>query len=254
VEVPLYTPLDVVRYLRAPVWLAFTLSGRDHFPPPEWFFHGLWRDPAGPFLEDDDLLDTSGMLPRERIPFVRMADLFVRTAALEGLADLARKKPRSRGWWVDCSEALWRALSDRRLPEFPGPREQQAASVDRFLEPFARSLTDSERTWLRKLLLQRLDRVELQENVAVRFYPTTRPPRQEAPRVVVLDPRIRFGRPTVAGHGTPTDSLFERHQAGDSIRLLAEDYGLSPEAVEEALRYEAAAPVRLPFFFPFFDW
>ncbi len=68
---------------------------------------------------------------------------------------------------------------------------------------------------------------------------------------MVMDPRIRFGRPTVVAHGTPTDILLERHQAGDSIAELADDYGIPAAEVEEAIRFEAMAPSLL---FPLYGW
>lgn len=87
-----------------------------------------------------------------------------------------------------------------------------------------------------------LDRVEMREGVPARLFPFSRVPADGSPRTIVMDPRIRFGRPTVAGRGIPTDVLFERHQAGDSIAELAEDYGLTTAEVEEAIRYEAMPP------------
>ncbi len=55
----------------------------------------------------------------------------------------------------------------------------------------------------------------------------------------VMDvPKIRFGKPCIRGTRIPTAIIVERHQAGDSILLLAEDYGRKAEEIEEAIRYE----------------
>jgi uncharacterized protein (DUF433 family) len=83
----------------------------------------------------------------------------------------------------------------------------------------------------------------------MRLYPFSRVPAEGSPRAIVMDPRIRFGRPTIAGQGVPTDILFERHQAGDSLGVLADDYGIPAAEIEEAIRYEAM-PVSPGF--PFF--
>jgi uncharacterized protein (DUF433 family) len=58
------------------------------------------------------------------------------------------------------------------------------------------------------------------------------------PKIVVMNPRISFGRPSVGGVATST--IWSRFRAGDSPAHLAVDYGLSPEAIEEAIRCEAA--------------
>ena len=55
---------------------------------------------------------------------------------------------------------------------------------------------------------------------------------------VVIDPRIAFGNPIVDGTGISTAVLAQRYKAGDSIDELAEDFGLSRDAVEQAIRYE----------------
>jgi uncharacterized protein (DUF433 family) len=112
-------------------------------------------------------------------------------------------------------------------------------------------LNDGERRWLEKQLLLCLDRFDIDSGAPARLYPFSRVPAEGSPRTVVMDPKIRFGRPTVATHGTPTDILFERHQAGDSIAELADDYGIPAAEVEEAIRYEAKPPA---LWFPFSGW
>jgi len=55
VEVPLYTPLDVARYLRVSPWLALTFIERERMPPhPEWLLHHSWGRMRPPFLFLDD--------------------------------------------------------------------------------------------------------------------------------------------------------------------------------------------------------
>ena len=72
----------------------------------------------------------------------------------------------------------------------------------------------------------------------VRLFPFTRDRYEESPEIVSIDPRIRFGKPCIRGTRIPTSIITERHQAGDSIDLLAKDYGRTPEEIEEAIRYE----------------
>ena len=60
----------------------------------------------------------------------------------------------------------------------------------------------------------------------------------ESPEFISIDPRVRFGKPCISGTRIPTAIILERHQAGDSIDLLAKDYGRNGEEIEEAIRYE----------------
>ena len=73
----------------------------------------------------------------------------------------------------------------------------------------------------------------------VRLFPFTRDRYGESPELIAIDPRIRFGKPCISGTRIPTSIIAERHQAGDSIELLATDYGRKAEEIEEAIRYES---------------
>jgi uncharacterized protein (DUF433 family) len=86
--------------------------------------------------------------------------------------------------------------------------------------------------------LKRIDRDA--RGLAVRLYPFTRPPTAEdAPRFIVIDPRMAFGRPVIAGSRIPTTDVFERFKAGDLVDALVAEYGRSTEEIQEAIRYEA---------------
>ena len=101
---------------------------------------------------------------------------------------------------------------------------------------------------MRRLLEAHLKRIEKNvQGVPVRLYPFTRRPALanldaglDAPRSVVIDPEIAFGRPVLLGTGIPTEVIAERYRAGESIRDLAEDYDRPPEDIEEAIHCELA--------------
>ncbi len=57
----------------------------------------------------------------------------------------------------------------------------------------------------------------------------------------MIDPRIAFGRPTIVGRGITTAVLVARIDAGETVEVLAEDYGLEPSQIEGAIVYEKAA-------------
>ncbi len=60
----------------------------------------------------------------------------------------------------------------------------------------------------------------------------------EAPSPVEIDPSVAFGRPVLRGRAVPTAVLADRFKAGDTFRELADDYEVSIEITEEAIRCE----------------
>jgi uncharacterized protein (DUF433 family) len=53
---------------------------------------------------------------------------------------------------------------------------------------------------------------------------------------VLIDPHLSAGRPVIEGTRIPITAIQERFDAGESIRFLAKDYGVSISVVEEVLR------------------
>jgi uncharacterized protein (DUF433 family) len=100
------------------------------------------------------------------------------------------------------------------------------------------SLTRSGQVALREVLESFLKRVERDEKgLPLRF----RPPVGEKVRAewIALDPRVAFGAPMV--ERVQTRVLAFRYNAGEELEEIAEDYGLPPEAVREALVFEGTA-------------
>jgi uncharacterized protein (DUF433 family) len=97
----------------------------------------------------------------------------------------------------------------------------------------------NERGKMKKLLGAFLDRIEWDEaGVPIRLYPFVQEPNPRAPLLIAIDPRIQFGRPCIAGTGIPTAIIAERHEAGDSVQELAEDYDRLQREIQAALDYE----------------
>jgi uncharacterized protein (DUF433 family) len=81
-----------------------------------------------------------------------------------------------------------------------------------------------------------LKRIEWDERgIASRLYPFTRKRNFDEPKVVVIDPRISFGRPVLVGTGVRTSIVAERYKAGESVAELADDYGRARLDIEEAI-------------------
>ncbi|HXH83663.1 MAG TPA: DUF433 domain-containing protein [Candidatus Tectomicrobia bacterium] len=85
-----------------------------------------------------------------------------------------------------------------------------------------------------------LSRIEYDENrCALRLFPFTRAGHTgREPRLIVIDPRVSFGRPVIEGSGVPTLAIYERYLAGDSPEHLAADYGRDLAEIHEAIRCE----------------
>jgi len=93
---------------------------------------------------------------------------------------------------------------------------------------------------MRDTLEAHLKRIERDaRGLAVRLYPFTRTAVADAPRLIVIDPRLAFGKPVIAGSRIPTTDVFERFKAGDSLDALIAEYGRPSEEIQEAIRYEA---------------
>jgi uncharacterized protein (DUF433 family) len=90
-----------------------------------------------------------------------------------------------------------------------------------------------------ELLRQHLSRIDRDDKkIAVRLYPYTSIPSAADTRLVVIDPRISYGRPVITGSGIPTSIIAERWQAGEALEKLMDDYGRTAQEIEEALRCE----------------
>lgn len=75
--------------------------------------------------------------------------------------------------------------------------------------------------------------VEYDGDVAISLRPDARTPE------VVMDPHRSFGRPAI--RSVRTESLAEDYRAGTPRDLLADLYDLTPDQVDEAIRFELIA-------------
>jgi uncharacterized protein (DUF433 family) len=111
--------------------------------------------------------------------------------------------------------------------------------VDLFIERYGSLINASKsgQLALKDALNHHLDRIEPDDTgLAIKLYPFTRSSEDHNPRIVVIDPRIAFGRLVIAETVIATQVLAERYQAGDSIDDLADDYDCERLAIEEAIR------------------
>lgn len=114
--------------------------------------------------------------------------------------------------------------------------------VDSFIEEFGEwvTLAQSVQVALHEKLLIYLQRVECRCNRPYQYFPFSRAEATfDQPKLVVMNPQIAFGQPTIVASGVQTCILFERFVAGDSIEDLMWDYDCDRLLVEEAIRFEA---------------
>ena len=123
-------------------------------------------------------------------------------------------------------------------------RELETDGLDLFVDEYGRLINISQQgqTVIRELVRAALRRIERgPEGMPVKLYPFTREAIEDAPAMIVIDPRLSAGRPVIAGTGLATQIVFERYKAGESVRELACDYERSDAEIEEAIRCEVLA-------------
>jgi uncharacterized protein (DUF433 family) len=101
---------------------------------------------------------------------------------------------------------------------------------------------------MRQLLEAHLQRIEQDlDGIAITLFPFVRHPADakvspevllNEPKIISIDPRVRFGRPVIVGTSIPTSEIAERFRAGDSFDALADEYGRPQKEIEEAIRCE----------------
>ncbi len=82
----------------------------------------------------------------------------------------------------------------------------------------------------KELVGERFDQFDYEHDIALVWHVAGR----NSP--VVIDPRMSFGTPTV--RGLPTWVIKGRHDAGESIAAISEDFGLTEDDVAHGLDFE----------------
>jgi uncharacterized protein (DUF433 family) len=93
------------------------------------------------------------------------------------------------------------------------------------------------------IFLHRVDKTPI--DGIVRLYPfITKDHHPEAPKSIVLDARVAFGKPVIAGTGIPTAAVYQLFNAGDQIQEIADEYSRDTSEIEAAIRYESVRAKR----------
>lgn len=217
-EIPIYTPTDAARYLRISVntlryWLLGKSKSRDADPRPLINI----ADTGPTLLSFNNLVESHVLLALRRKYRIKMP--IIRKA----LAYLQQEYQSRHPLLEDKLQTDGKHLFIQKLTDL------EIISQDGQLG-------------MREVLEECLGRIELDEHdLPFRYYPYTRDPSKSDPRLVIIDPWVSFGRPTIKGSGIPTVIIAERFEAGEGIESLVEDYGRTSEEIEEAIRWQRQA-------------
>lgn len=101
---------------------------------------------------------------------------------------------------------------------------------------------------MRAVVQAYLRRIDTDAKTVFRLFPFTRKASiaepsdlERHPKVVVIDPRVSFGRPVIVGTNIRTSVVAARYLAGESVLALAQDYRRTTDEIEEAIRCETPA-------------
>lgn len=216
-DIPIYSISDAAKYLRIPVgtirsWTV-SISNGSNFSKP--------------------LILTQDIKPK-LLSFTNLVEIHV-LRAIRKHHQMQRDKVRIA---LDYIQEKFQVLHPLASEKF------STNGVDLFIEKYASLFNASEywRTDLKSSFNTHFQRIEFDKNgFAMKLFPFTASQEENNPRIVVIDPRIAFGRLVIAETGIPTTVLAQRLKAGESIQDLAYDYKCDRLKIEEAIRCELPA-------------
>ncbi|MBD2145540.1 DUF433 domain-containing protein [Sphaerospermopsis sp. FACHB-1194] len=214
-DIPAYSISDAAKYLRIPAgtirsWIA-TISNGSQFSKP--------------------LILTQDIKPK-LLSFINLVEIHV-LRAIRKHHQMQRDKVRIALDEIEDQFQLSHPLAHKKF---------QSHGVDLFIEKYSSLINNASEYWrtdLKNTFNTHFQRIEFDKNgLAIKLFPFTCSQEQDNPRIVVIDPRIAFGRLVIADTGIPTTVLAERLKAGESIEDLAFDYKCDRLKIEEAIRCE----------------
>jgi uncharacterized protein (DUF433 family) len=119
--------------------------------------------------------------------------------------------------------------------------EFQTDGLDLFVEELGSliNVSKSGQAAMREVVQVYLQRIDWDDrHLPRRLFPFTQTGWDTDPRVIVIDPRVAFGRPMIGRSGITTVAVAERFKAGESIESLANDFDRSTVEIEAAIRSE----------------
>lgn len=217
-DTPAYTLSEAARYLKlAPATLRSWFMGRSY---PK-------RDRPGYFE-----------------PLIQFADQEKRLLSFGNLVEAYVLRALRQNHSVSINKlrtALDYAQKELKVSRLLMKHDLLTVAGDLFLQRYGQliNISQSGQLAMRRVLEAYLSRVEWNMELPSRIYPYIVGADQQ--KVIAIDPCIGFGRPILIHKGISTEVIVDRIDAGESVEMLAEDYGLKPDEVEMAIVYERAA-------------
>jgi uncharacterized protein (DUF433 family) len=217
-ELPAYNIAEAAGYLRLPIstlrsWLLGQRYGTGTQPK---FFR--------PVIE---IADRKG----RQLSFINLVEAFV-LAGIRREHEIPLPKVRKAVDYLRRSFGTARPLADEQF---------ETDGVDLFVEKMGALIgaTQEGQIQMREMIRGRLERVQ-RDPSGIPEKIVLFPSRSGRPHAgdVVIDPKLSFGRPVLDRFGVRTAILAERFDAGEDITVLAEEYSVPVEAIQNAIRCE----------------
>lgn len=212
-EIPLYTLTQASRILSIP------------------------RNTIRSWIESD-----SSLPPLLKAPATKPAMLSFLNLIEAKVVDILRSEPHRMK--LDRIRAHIRYQSKSSKTEHPlAHRDLETFAGDLFVRDDNNKLVNTSaggQLGMEEILAGFLRRVEYDaDGLASKFFVVRQhTPATESPRVVVISPFISFGKPAINGLGVTIDVIADRFACGESVDEIAQDYDVTREEIEEALRFE----------------
>lgn len=217
-DIPAYSISDAARYLDIPAGTIRSWTVGQHYPTangPKFFNH---------------LVETNAGKPR-LLSFTNLVEVHM-LRAIRNQHKIQLDKVRNALNFIE---------EEFSVPH-PLARERFATDgIDLFVDRYGSLINASSKVKeeLKDALATHLERIEPDDTgLAIELYPFIQSSEKSNSRLLVINPRIAFGRPVIAGTGITVSVLAERERAGDSIEKLAKDYNCEPIKIEEAIRFQ----------------
>lgn len=138
-------------------------------------------------------------------------------------------------------EALDYAQKEMGIDQLLIRKELQTDGKDLFLNKIFEliNLNKGGQLAMDELVSSHLKRIEYNEAFPKRLFPFL--PDDVTHKVIVIDPRISFGKPVTTKRHISTEIIAGRYDSGEKINELAKDYRIDKEEIRKAISYARAA-------------
>ena len=210
-ELPMYGLAEAALYLRVPIkTLEYWVLGRGKIKP---------------------MIKVAGRHPRS-LSFMNLLECHM-LSAMRGVYNLKLPKIRKAVVHLQNNSQFKHPLIEE--PLFTNRIDVLIKELDTYL-----NISRDGQYVIPQIAAVHLERIEYDKG-KFKFYPFVRQRTAEEPKYIVIDPKVGFGKPVIAGTGISTAVIASRFNARESVPDLAEEYGLKPEQIEEAIRWETRA-------------